>query len=239
MIFGYPSSSFNYKILKMEVRLRAFKAIHDPKSCDLFVQGHAKSLMNIGIDKLISSEDTWASNESVFVSVLESLDRTKVYGGMRLHLKEEDRLLPIEEAIGLLDPNIVNLVNTYAEFGTGETCGLWVSRKMAGCAVLLSYGCIAIAGRLGIKSIFSLCAPPTVKMGLNLGYEIVENIGDKGTLFYPNQNIISTIMLLKDVEYLNKATTENKEAILRLREESNYINVEKIKDREIKVHYEI
>ncbi|MEO5999621.1 MAG: hypothetical protein ABIN89_22690 [Chitinophagaceae bacterium] len=227
---------------KPEVRLRAFRAIDDPKSCELFVQGHAQVLTNIGITKLTSSNNNWTTNKAAFVMIVESLDKEKIYGGVRLHVAGGNEPLPIEQATGMLDPDVYDLVREYARYGTGEVCGLWNSREIAGYGVgsiFLSRVCVAISTQVGIQSLFALCAPYTVKMGENLGYTIEESIGNKGTFFYPKLDLVATTMLLKDPEILSTAREEDRASIFKLRDNLNTIQVEKLRDKEIDIHYEI
>jgi len=227
---------------KPEVRLRAFRAIDDPKSCERFVQGHAQVLSNIGITKLTSSNNKWVTNEAAFVMIVESLNGDKIYGGVRLHVAGGNEPLPIEQATGHLDPEVFELVGEYARYGTGELCGLWNSREIAGYGVgsiFLSRVCVAITTQVGLQSLFALCAPYTVKMGENLGYTIEESIGNKGTFFYPKLDLLATTMLLRDPDTLITATEEDRNSVFSLRDNLNKARLEKLRDKEINIHYEI
>src|ERR1700726_3168565 len=116
---------------KPEVRLRAFRAIDDPKTCALFVKGHTHVLTSIGVTKVTSSKNEWTKNPDAFVMVVESLDGKKVYGGARVHVAGGSQPLPIEQATGAMDDKIFDLVSNFARQGTGELCGLWNSREIA------------------------------------------------------------------------------------------------------------
>src|SRR5271165_1244722 len=98
-----------------EVRLRAFRAIDDPKTCALFVEGHAHVLTSIGVTKVTSSKNEWTSNPAAFVMVVESLDGKKLYGGVRLHVAGGSEPLPIESATGMMDPGVFDLVWEYGQ----------------------------------------------------------------------------------------------------------------------------
>ncbi len=227
---------------KPEVRLRVFRAIDDPKTCELFVEGHANVLTSIGVTKVTSSKNEWTENPAAFVLIVESLDREKVYGGVRIHVSGGSQLLPIEEATKELDSSILNLVYQYAQQGTGEFCGLWNSREIAGYGVgsiFLSRACVAISTQIGLKSIFALCAPYTVQMGLNSGYEIETSVGDNGTFYYPKLDLIATTMILKDPEILIKAIDEERDAIFNLRRSLKVTRSEVLRKKEIQIHYEL
>jgi hypothetical protein len=227
---------------KPEVRLRAFRAIDDPETCALFVEGHKHVLTSIGVTKVTSSKNEWTTNPAAFVMIVESLDGEKVYGGVRLHVSGGSEPLPIEQATGMLDAGVFDLVWNYARQGTGELCGLWNSREIAGYGVgsiFLSRACVAIATQVGLTSMFALGAPYTVKMAENVGYTIEESIGNRGTFYYPKLDLLATTLILKDVETLSKATEEDRTAIFKLREHLNQVRIEKLRNKEITIHYQI
>jgi hypothetical protein len=226
---------------KPEVRLRAFRAIDDPETCELFIKGHTHVLTSIGITKVTSSKNEWTQNPAAFVMVVESLDGKKVYGGARVHVSGGSEPLPIEQATGGMDPAIFDLVWNYAQQGTGELCGLWNSREIAGYgigSIFLIRSAAAIAYQIGLQSLFALCAPYTVKPVVGIGMELEDSIGNQGTFYYPKLDLVATVMLLKDVPVLSKADEENKDAILKIRENLNCVRVEKLRNKEVTIRYE-
>ena len=225
-----------------EVRLRAFRAIDDPETCRLFVEGHEHVLTSIGVTKVTSSKNEWTENPAAFVLIVESLDRKKVYGGARVHVSGGSQPLPIEDATGAMDKLIYDLVYDYAQYGTGELCGLWNSREIAGYGVgsiFLSRACVAISTQIGLKSLFALGAPYTVKMAENVGYQIERSVGNNGTFYYPKLDLLATTLILKDLDTLSLATEEDRTAIFKLRDSLEQVRLEKLRNKEIKIHYEI
>ncbi|HAL81229.1 MAG TPA: hypothetical protein DCO83_02505 [Mucilaginibacter sp.] len=227
---------------KPEVRLRAFRAIDDPETCELFIQGHIHVLTSIGVTKVTSSKNEWTKNPAAFVMVVESLDRKKVFGGARVHVAGGSQPLPIEQATSAMDPGIFDLVWHFAQQGTGELCGLWNSREIAGYgigSIFLIRTAVAISYQIGIQSLFALCAPYTIPPGEAVGMEIEKSIGNDGTFYYPKLDLVATTMLLKDVPILSKAFEEDKNAILKIRENLNITRVEVLRKKEITIHYAI
>ncbi|HEY2581421.1 MAG TPA: hypothetical protein VGI43_06425 [Mucilaginibacter sp.] len=227
---------------KPEVRLRAFRAIDDPKTCELFVEGHTHVLTSIGITKVTSSKNEWTNNPAAFVMVVESMDGKKVFGGARVHVAGGSEPLPIEQATGAMDPGVFDLVWKYAQHGTGELCGLWNSREIAGYgigSIFLIRTTVAIAYQIGITSLFALCAPYTIPPGEAVGMEIDKSIGNDGTFYYPKLDLIATTMVLKDVPILSKAREEDKKAIIDIRENLNITRIEELRKKEITIHYAI
>lgn len=224
------------------VRLRAFRAIDDPKTCERFIQGHEHVLTAIGVKKVTSSKNEWMYNPAAFVLIVESLDGENVYGGARIHVAGGTQPLPIEEATGKMDPKIFDLVWHYAQEGTGEGCGLWNSREIAGYgigSIFLTRAAIAIAPLIGIKSLFALCAPYTINLTKCVGYRQEESVGNNGTFYYPKLDLLATTMILDDVKSLSLASEEDKNAIMALRNTKNCTRIEVLRSKEIEIQYQL
>lgn len=229
-------------IEKPEVRLRAFRAIDEPETCRLFVEGHAQVLTSIGVTKVTSSKNGWTTNPAVFALVVESLDGKRIYGGARVHVSGGTEPLPIEQATYKLDPSVHGLVWKYAQYGSGEICGLWNSQELSGYGIgtpLLIRTGIAMSSQLGIQSLFALCAPYTVKPVVNCGMVLEDSIGNKGTFYYPKLDLIATAMILKDVSTLEKAHREDKFAMLQMRDNPNTFKIHELKQKEITIDFEL
>ncbi|SKB71415.1 hypothetical protein [Daejeonella lutea] len=224
------------------VRLRAFRAVDDPRSCELFVEGHKRVLTSIGVEKVTSSNNEWVHNPAAFVMIVESLDKEHIYGGARIHVAGGTEPLPIEQATGALDPSIYDLVYDFAQKGTGEGCGLWNSREIAGYgigSIFLTRVGVAMSTQIGLDSLFGLCAPYTVKMAQSVGYEIEEGIGNKGTFYYPKLDLVATVLILRDLQALSTADDENKLAIQSLRQNLQGVRIEELRKKKIEIHYDI
>ncbi len=226
-----------------KVRLRAFRAIDDQIGCEKYLEGHTKILSSIGIHKVTSSEPAWVNNPDVYVFLVEDIKDGRVMGGGRIHKVNSSILLPIVGAIKIMDPNVVTLVDEFdKKGGTAELCGLWNSREVAGMgfgSVFLSRAGISMANQIGISSLFSLCAPYTVNMGLKLGFEVEESLGKNGTFYYPKLDLLATVLILKDTDSLKMAEEEEKKAVFNLRAKPVQIKVENYRDRKISIDYNL
>jgi hypothetical protein len=224
------------------ITLRAFRAVDDYETCQKFMLGHRSVLENIGVHKLSSAKDEWMVSPGVFVIIVESQDKTKVYGGARVHVADGVLQLPIEEATGYLDSNIYSIVKEHATHGTGEICGLWNSREVAGMgigSVFLTRACVIISSQICLQSLFALCAPYTIKMAQMVGYHIMEEIGNKGTFYYPKLDLLATSMLLDDVNTLRLADPAERNKIFSLRKNPNQLRTEILRDKEIVLDYHL
>jgi len=195
--------------------VRVFRAIEDLASCQQFATGHANVLLEYGITKVTSSRNDWFYNPNVYVVVIET-EEGVVVGGERIHITHPDFKLPIEEAISVVEDRIYELVAAYEKEGiTGELCGLWNSKQIAGTgmSVLLTKMGVALAQMLGMSSLFVLCAPYTVAMCQTAGFQIETAIGNDGTFIYPKLDLIATSLIIKDVDKISNAQPEVKAQI--------------------------
>lgn len=216
--------------MQTHLRIRAFRATDDPNTCAKFIEGHSKVLENHGISKVTSSKDTWAESPAVFVVVVESQDGERLFGGARVHAADGKTQLPIEEATGYMDPNILNVVKKHAQNGTGELCGLWNSKEVAGLGVgslFPSRASVVIASQIGLTTMFSLCSPATVRFNQWIGSNVLTSVGNNGTFYYPKLDLLATAVFLDDAVTLKGAHPREREKMLFLRDNLNYITEEK------------
>src|SRR2546428_1855975 len=131
----------NY-IIANNIRIRVFRAPNDPETCARFVEGHHRLLeIHYGIAKITSGGAEWTAHTNTIVIVAENIEGTKVFGGARVQVADNQVPLPIETAIGKYDNKIHTMINV----GSAEICGLWNSMEVAG----LGIGSVFMA-RVGI-----------------------------------------------------------------------------------------
>jgi hypothetical protein len=230
--------------METEIRIRAFRATEDSETCIKFILGHQKVLENHGIHHVTSSTLEWMYNPAVFVIVVESLDRSKLYGGARIHAADGKTPLPIETATGDIDPKIYDYVRLYAQNGTGELCGLWNSIEVAGLGIgsyFPSRAAIVILEQLGFDSLFSLCSPATLRFNQWIGSMPFLKVGNQGTFYYPKIDLLATAVFLEDPHTLNNAHPREREKMLWLRQNLLSLNEEKspFKNVVVQVRYEL
>lgn len=224
------------------VRLRAFRAINEPETCQKFIEGHKHVLANFGIEMITSAKNDWIENPGVIVLVVESLNGEQVFGGLRLQFANGLFLLPIETAVGYMDKNIHVLVDEKAKDITAESCGLWNSRLIAGYgigSIFLSRAGASLASVLGAKSVFSLCAPYTVQLAEDMGMRIVKSLGQDGTFYYPKLDLVATVLVNEYMEDFRLAAESCKVPIMDLIDNPNKTRIEKLRNKEIEIHYSL
>lgn len=198
-----------------KIRVRVFRAPDDIDSCTRFAEGHANVLRDYGVTKVTSAKNDWFSNPGVIVVIVESEDGKLTFGGERIHIANGVQPLPIEEAIGIVDTKIFPLVASYAQHGTGELCGLWNSKDIAGhgLSILLTRMGVTLARMLNLNSLFVLCAPYTVSMAQTYGFKIETSIGNQGTFYYPKLDLVATSLVIHDVQQLGTAAPEQRQEV--------------------------
>ncbi len=221
-------------------KIRAFRAIDKPDLCEKFIEGHRRVLSGIGITKLISSKEEWASNPASFVVLVESKDEKKVLGGARLQASDGKTPLPLEDATGSMDENIYPFVRKYSINGTGEVCGLWNSVEVANMgigSIFLIRSALAMSNQIGLESMFALCSPYTTRIAGNYGFLTEESIGNKGTFYYPKLDLIATLVLQKDAVGLSNASDLETERIFDLRKNPIQVTIEKARRDYVEIDY--
>lgn len=224
------------------IRIRAFKAVDELGSCQKFVEGHMKILKVFGITMITSANIDWFLDPYTYVIIAESTEDNKVLGGARVQVAGGKFPLPIVSAVDEIDSNINNVIDYYSKEGTGELCGLWNSREIAGMGIGSTYltrTAVAIAPKLKIKSMFALCAAYTVEMAEKAGFQIAEFIGNKGIFYYPKEDLTATGVFLSDVNILETADPDERSEILSLRERPKLTKLEKGRRGEFELIYDL
>lgn len=224
------------------ITIRLFKATNDLASCQRFAEGHANVLRDYGVTKVTSAKNNWFYNPGAYVVVVEDKETGELYGGERIHLSNPEFPLPIEDAVGIVDLKVFDLIKSHREKGvTGELCGLWNSKVIAGkgISILLTKVGVAIANLLNMSSLFVLCAPYTVTMCQKAGFEIEESIGNMGTFYYPKLDLIATSLVVNDLKKLPYADAEFRKQILEIVNEPFHKGTEIGPKGSVEVEYSI
>lgn len=227
-----------------DIRIRAFRAPDDPETCKKYIQGHRKVLSIYGIENITTNTEEWMFNPSIFVIVVESMDREKLFGGARLHVADGIYPLPIEDATGEMDPKVYEVVKYHSQFGAAELSALWNSKEVAGLGIgslFSSRTAVVVADQLGISTMFSLCSPATVRFNQWIGSRVLTSVGNNGTFYYPKIDLIATACILEDVAKLSNAHPREREKMLDLRKKPNSISMEKspFKNFHVCIHYDL
>lgn len=221
--------------------VKVFRAINDPARCEKFMEGHTNVLKIYGVTKVTSAKKDWFTDPFVYAIVVESPETGEVFGGARIHIDGGNFPLPIESAIVDFDPKVRPLIKEYSVAGTGELCGLWVSRQLAGMGIsfVLIQAAIAIVDQIHLNSLFALCSPFTVSMFQKVGFGVETRLGNEGTFYYPKEDLIATAVFLPDPAILTAAEPEARESILELKGNSFLEKELRAGGQEINIKYNL
>ncbi len=225
----------------MKLRFRAFRAIDEPETCKRFLSGHVMVLADYGITNITTNNSHWMTNPSIYVVVAESIDGEEIYGGVRVHVADGKEPLPLELAIGKMDARVHSIVSNYLDSGTGELCGLWNSKKVAGIGVslLLIRAGISIVTQIKLDSLFTICADYTMPMVRRVGFVVEDSIGKNGDFIYPNENYIARVLRKMNALKLDTADEQDRMRIFDLRERPEQFFIESITNHELEVDYKL
>lgn len=202
-----------------KITIKSFSAFDKPELTQKYIEGHQKVLELYGVTKVTSSKLQWVEDPNSIVVSVES-GSGKILGGGRIQIASEIYPLPIEDAIGEMDNRIYQLIKEYTKFKTAEFCGLWNSREIAGYgigSIFLARVGISLTDKLNLGSLFGLCSPATLNLSLNVGFTVMEVLGNKGTFYYPKEDLLATALFLPDPHLLHHANETDRKRILSLR----------------------
>ncbi len=224
------------------ISIRAFRAIDNQEDNRKFADGHMQVLKIFGITMITSANTEWFTDPNTYVIVVESEDGSKTLGGARIQIAGGKFPLPIETAVCDHDSSIYEMVKQYSLKGTGEFCGLWNSREVAGLGIgsmFLGRVAVAITTQLKLTTLFGLCAPATVVNSSKIGFEIETRLGNNGTFYYPKEDLLATAVLIHDCVNLPTADSFERERIFDLRNNPRQKTLETVRKKEIEINYQI
>lgn len=128
------------------------------------------------------------------------IDRDQnMLGGIRVELISKSHPLPICSAIGKYDATIITDYAKYPELKVGEICGMWTDRRAAGIGVgngLVRFAMLTLM-KVNASLGTCLCTDYTKMLVEKHGFTVATKYGNQGTLLYPDERYIATVMILK------------------------------------------
>lgn len=226
----------------MVARIKGYRASDDIETSLRYADGHRKVLEAYGIKQVTSAVHNWLEDPNTYVLIVESEDGSKIYGGTRVQVRSPNLKLPMEDAIAKIDKKIYSYVDAIGDYNVAEFCGLFNSREVAGYGIGSLYLCriaMAVSGLVGIKNLLALCSPITLLMSERIGFEILTDLGNNGTFYYPKEGLIATSLIARDLVNLPVATDEERAKIFSLRENPSQTVTENGRRGELTIIYDI
>ena len=219
---------------------RLFRAVDEPELCSEYVKGHHKVLIDYGVINVTSGIPDWIHNPNVYCIVAFN-EQNVMIGGIRVQLGDGIHPLPIETAIGSIDPGIYRLVARYLKEGVGELCGLWNAKEVAGrgISMILTRAAISIINQLKFKTLMGICAEYTMEMFTRVGFVTDTSLGKNGEFPYPNENYITKVLGILNAATLETAYEYDRERMLTLREKPVQVRPEEGPKGQVIVDYNL
>lgn len=202
----------------MRLTFRAFKASENRELCEKYLEGHVQVLVNYGITNITTNNKDWMNWDTVYC-VIAQKDDGSVVGGVRTQIADGTNPLPVEKAIGRMDPKIHDIVKQYFSEGVGELCALWNAKEVAGIglSIMLVRAGIAMLNQIKCNTLMGICADYTLKMFRKVGFVVDNSLGNKGEFVYPNENYVARVLGILNAKDLSTAEEFDRKKMLDLR----------------------
>jgi hypothetical protein len=222
------------------IRIRAFCPVDEGAVCLEYIEGHRMVLEDYGILNVTSYNKDWISNPHAY-GVIAEKDGVLV-GGIRVEVADGIHMLPVETAVGKMDPKVFDLVRKHrTDGGTGELCGLWNSKKVAGqgISVLLVRAAISIINQLKFRTLLGICAEYSLPMFSRVGFIIDTSLGDHGNFEYPTAEYQANVVGILNAENLATSNPYDRERMLYLRANPQKIITETGPKGDLEIEYNL
>jgi hypothetical protein len=223
-----------------QVTLIAFRAPTRPELCEEFIAEHRKVLEDFGIGNVMESNGNWHLDPHCHV-IVAMHPLLGMVGGIRLQQDHEGASLPMELAVGKLDPGVGSFLSGIRHLGNGEVCSLWNANRFSskGVPTLLSQAVTAISFPAGMQRMVCLVAPYTKRHPSNNGFRLVETVGDAGVFAYPRPDFQGIVMLHPDTHLLTSAHPLQRATLISLRVRPEQVRIEQPGKTPLEVHYNL
>lgn len=212
-----------------QFKIFVFRAIDNPKLCDDYINGHVKVLTDYGIENVTTNNNDWKYNPNIYCTVTIDKTNGEMVGGVRIQIADGNKPLPVELAIGSMDNSIHTKVAEYGlNGGIGESCGLWMSKKVKGIGIsrYMMWASIASSSQLKFNTMLGICAGYTLKLFGEIGFVIDNSLGNNGGFPYPNDNYTAHVIGILNALTLETAQKNDKTIMLSMRNNPNQTRTE-------------
>lgn len=225
----------NYKIF-------VFRAIDEPELCQQYINGHVKVLTDYGITNVSTNNSKWKNHPYIYCAIAKNTKTEELVGGVRIQISDGVHPLPVEAAVGYMDPNIYEKVKEYAfSDGISESCGLWTAKSVKGLGVAryLMRASVASSDQLGFSKMLGICGYHTMKLFNEIGFVVDKSLGKNGDFLYPTKEHIANVIGILDAVTLKYASKNEQRIMLNLRQRLDYVTQEIIGNNKITLEYDI
>ena len=220
-----PRESVDIARTLRDVTLHIFRSSDDAGLSARFAEGHRAVLRAAGIRNLTSFGKDWLGDPETTMFLLTCQDDEVLLSGMRLQRRKGVDSLPMERAVGAGSSGLTSFLDARQEEGCGEFCALWSRRETAVAGIgMLPMACVGLGlmPQLNIRHGFAFMGTNMRPIQRELGFTIMEGIGDEGLFDYPAPPIRSEIGHFQHPESIADAAEDVQEMARRAAEEPTH-----------------
>ena len=220
-----PRESVDIARTLREVTLHVFRSSDDADLSARFSDGHQSVLRAAGIRNLTSFGKDWLGDPETTMFLLTCQDDDVLLSGMRLQRRGAPGSLPLERAVGAECGELTAYLDERQEEGCGEFCALWSRREIAVAGLgMLPMACVGLGlmPQLDIRHGFAFMGTNMRPIQRELGFTILEQLGDGGQFAYPTPLIRSEIGHFQHPESIADAAWDVREMARRAAEEPTH-----------------
>jgi hypothetical protein len=168
------------------------------------------------IENVASAQQEWWADPDTYALLLADRDTGEPVGGVRLQRWGGRLPLPIETAVGLIDPRVHAWVAGFAPLGVGEICGLWRAPRLRGFGLGARLTCmaIALATLARTRTLVGLSDPRGLAVNAPLGLAVDPRLASNGRFGYPRPGLVAHVLRSHDAFRLPNAQPAARAAIL-------------------------
>ncbi len=219
---------------KEKIYIGACLAVDNLELCQKFAAGHKNVLAAIRIT-VSSAPKGWFTDPNLVVVTVHRESNRQIVRGVIIYMTGEGaNPLPFVTAISSIDPRINTLWEEHTLNRTAELRALWNAEEVAhrgiGSYCMTSAG-VALASKIGIGSLFALCARHSYQISVEKCFEIQSSIGYDGKFYYPRLNLIATAIVIRELDPLPTATDREYE----IRQNSRQMRAEAVNQYQLEV----
>ena len=220
-----PRESVDIARTLREVTLHIFRSSEDAALSARFAEGHKSVLRAAGIRNLTSFGQDWLGDPGTTLFLLTCDDDETLLSGMRLQRRNTPGSLPMERAVADESPELRVYLDERQSEGCGEFCALWSRREASVAGIgMLPMACVGLGlmPQLGIQHGFAFMGTNMRPIQRELGFTLLDHLGDQGEFEYPAPPIRSEIGHFQYPESLADAADDVREMARRAAEEPNH-----------------
>jgi len=201
---------------RVRVIVRAVSAAAAVADCRRSAAACLPVLRCYGIENVASAQQEWWADPDTYALLLADRDTGEPVGGVRLQRRGGHLTLPIETAVGLIDPRVHAWIAGFAPLGVAEICGLWRAPRLRGFGLGARLTCmaIALATQARTRTLVGLSDPRGLAVNARLGLMVDPRLASNGRFGYPRPGLVAHVLRSSDAFRLPDAHPAARAAIL-------------------------